>query len=144
MSITESTFRVYPRVGGETHREAECSVKDHGLSPRGRGNRKCRYERQDDDGSIPAWAGKPGPRRRVRVPVGARDRSIPVWAGKPLRSRPSSTSKGVYPRVGGETHSTPARAPAGTGLSPRGRGNRCPVPQVLEALGSIPAWAGKP
>ena len=75
---------------------------------------------------------------------GTQDGSIPAWAGKPPAGSRLDRGNGVYPRVGGETAvMSPATIPP-RGLSPRGRGNRDwpQVPDVLE--GSIPAWAGKP
>ena len=71
----------------------------NGLSPRGRGNLVVHEVANPEIGSIPAWAGESGRRRRDR------------------------NDREVYPRVGGGT------SPAGTanilrsGLSPRGRGN---------------------
>ena len=52
--------RVYPRVGGETLQMGAASDKLDGLSPRGRGNQRQRGRLATLQGSIPAWAGKPG------------------------------------------------------------------------------------
>ena len=111
---------VYPRVGGETGYGSAGLRLAVGLSPRGRGNRKCRYERQDDDGSIPAWAGKPG---------------------TPIRRRENGR---VYPRVGGETRTIWPFSAYIAGLSPRGRGNLSVLMRMVVVSRSIPAWAGKP
>ena len=50
----------------------------------------------------------------------------------------------VYPRVGGETNYVVSSEDVGTGLSPRGRGNRAGLGRAADGGGSIPAWAGKP
>ena len=111
---------VYPRVGGETSCSCRACRWRYGLSPRGRGNRYHRGRRQQRIGSIPAWAGKP--------------RSY----------RSASSRPAVYPRVGGETSRTANSRPRGTGLSPRGRGNRVVSSAAVVSARSIPAWAGKP
>ena len=90
---------VYPRVGGETPETRDADDVLAGLSPRGRGNLE-----------------------RVGVQV-LHEGSIPAWAGKPSIRRAAATSERVYPRVGGETHTTISRNLGGEGLSPRGRGN---------------------
>ena len=91
-----------------------------GPSPRGRGNRARRKVLLLDEGSIPAWAGKPYLDRIER------DAGV------------------VHPRVGGETPGWRPAIPARRGPSPRGRGNRVQDnPQHADG-GSIPAWAGKP
>ena len=117
---TATARAVYPRVGGETRQQHSSPTRRMGLSPRGRGNHSRVLRRTGIEGSIPAWAGKPAPRRL------------------------GDASAGVYPRVGGETRrrSDVHRLPSG--LSPRGRGNRQPVARGARPLGSIPAWAGKP
>ena len=71
-------------------------------------------------------------------------RSIPARAGKPWASASAARRKAVYPRAGGETWNGCQRGPAPRGLSPRGRGNRRPVPTLRTAVRSIPARAGKP
>ena len=113
-------LEVYPRVGGETGRRRRAGGPEKGLSPRGRGNRDLRLAELRSEGSIPAWAGKPG------------------------SGSGSGSGSGVYPRVGGETLRSATDRLRRQGLSPRGRGN----PLLLSALGgvrrSIPAWAGKP
>ena len=175
------TFKVYPRVGGETIGRGENERSTMGLSPRGRGNRWPRRALEDHRRSIPAWAGKPGAvRRRTTAPevyprVGgetfsrmitrtwddglsprgrgnplaqrlrdSRAGSIPAWAGKPKAVMGSTLSRPVYPRVGGETCHAPACAAWRMGLSPRGRGNRGAGDGTTTFNGSIPAWAGKP
>ena len=91
-----------------------------GLSPRGRGNLGAGRDVLIEEGSIPAWAGKPKP-------------PFPPPAGM-----------GVYPRVGGETGSIAKTTDGEQGLSPRGRGNQKRQDLVGHPPGSIPAWAGKP
>ncbi len=173
--------RVYPRVGGETACCKFGCCDRHGLSPRGRGNRRTSRRRTCWMGSIPAWAGKPAdrpalgqhaevyprvggeteyappsivvytglsPRGRGNLDVPGQWRiasgSIPAWAGKPPRPAADVPYRAVYPRVGGETEWSPLTCRPQTGLSPRGRGNRLPPCGLAHALGSIPAWAGKP
>ena len=70
---------VHPRVGGETTVTAPVLVKLEGPSPRGRGNQELFREMNVHEGSIPAWAGKPGDHEHAHV------------------------FQGVHPRVGGET-----------------------------------------
>ena len=114
------TRRVYPRVGGETSLIGSPHITHSGLSPRGRGNLRQHHLGLSPEGSIPAWAGKPG------------------CAG---HYRPFPR---VYPRVGGETTCGISYLEPDVGLSPRGRGNRrlgCTQGTVAR---SIPAWAGKP
>ena len=114
------TWRVYPRVGGETTYHSVCAVTAGGLSPRGRGNPVRPQDVVAHLGSIPAWAGKPRCRRRFH------------------------RQREVYPRVGGETYDPGEWQPPVAGLSPRGRGNRRAWPRNRTEFGSIPAWAGKP
>ena len=114
------TWRVYPRVGGETSPPIPPTLRCLGLSPRGRGNRKHVLTIHLDPGSIPAWAGKPA---------------------EPAAPRASAR---VYPRVGGETAMLDVQCGGNRGLSPRGRGNLPGVGEDLLRQGSIPAWAGKP
>ena len=111
---------VYPRVGGGTCLQLRIIICYPGLSPRGRGNR-C----------APSLAHASG-------------RSIPAWAGEPLCMTTTSSSSTVYPRVGGGTSSSNSQEHVIKGLSPRGRGNRLPVPDPHIVGRSIPAWAGEP
>ena len=112
--------RVYPRVGGGTNPMLRPRKSTMGLSPRGRGNQRRRGASQEWLRSIPAWAGEPNSR---------------FAPDRPPR---------VYPRVGGGTPPPPAAHATGTGLSPRGRGNRRQVLPPGVCVGSIPAWAGEP
>ena len=117
---TSGSWRVYPRVGGETQVLRVALPHLPGLSPRGRGNHQS-------------------------PPVGRpRNGSIPAWAGKPHRLAQSPVYPWVYPRVGGETASTITSQRSRSGLSPRGRGNRDFFGRHDSIVGSIPAWAGKP
>ena len=92
----------------------------HGLSPRGRGNRR-----------------PPGVCRRDV-------RSIPAWAGEPPVTNSIPQHPTVYPRVGGGTCPGFPWSAAQRGLSPRGRGNQKPPVRTATPIGSIPAWAGEP
>ena len=112
--------RVYPRVGGGTLASPAVSAASSGLSPRGRGNLH--------------HLGWPGSCRR----------SIPAWAGEPRHQLATPRYPGVYPRVGGGTGLMRLVYMMGSGLSPRGRGNRGRCPGRTDNQGSIPAWAGEP
>ena len=111
---------VYPRVGGETLVAVILISYPYGLSPRGRGNQ--------------------GYGRGAALGM----RSIPAWAGKPLREPARDDCREVYPRVGGETVGALGQRLLDKGLSPRGRGNLLRAQRTVPAVGSIPAWAGKP
>ena len=74
----------------------------------------------------------------------SRFRSIPAWAGKPRARTRKADLREVHPRVGGETASARQSLSLLGGPSPRGRGNPWSSLSVSTALGSIPAWAGKP
>ena len=118
--VIVSRASVYPRVCGGTsllHHRGQCG---RGLSPRVRGNR---HDRNAD----------------FHIP-----RSIPACAGEPCwrcRLRPAC---GVYPRVCGGTPPGVAALAVAGGLSPRVRGNRSQKGFVGIAVGSIPACAGEP
>ena len=90
---------VYPRVYGGTALRAEESASASGLSPRVRGNHRCRADHRLRVGSIPACTGEPGRYCHGRYPGP------------------------VYPRVYGGTTRADARTPYKGGLSPRVRGN---------------------
>ena len=115
-----TSARVHPRVCGEA--PLDMCVVEHqmGPSPRVRGSREGGKQRAGRQGSIPACAGKPR------------------WSGS--ARRPTR----VHPRVCGEASATGSTSGHSTGPSPRVRGS--PVPQHVaeEAVGSIPACAGKP
>ena len=111
---------VYPRVGGATLLPDHLVNDGTGLSPRGRGNRRCGSRRHSAHGSIPAWAGQPRPPGETG----------PTWR--------------VYPRVGGATSQKSIQPAFQHGLSPRGRGNRHVQRVDAAAYRSIPAWAGQP
>ena len=70
--------------------------------------------------------------------------SIPACAGEPSATTSSPTPQAVYPRVCGGTTRCAATAKEADGLSPRVRGNPCPVGAVTRQNGSIPACAGEP
>ena len=111
---------VYPRVCGGTGRDYAAGDQVTGLSPRVRGNLVARHRRGFEDGSIPACAGEPGVRGRMRD--GAR----------------------VYPRVCGGTALGGVVAEGAAGLSPRVRGNPLRPFLLQPWQGSIPACAGEP
>ena len=90
-------------------------------------------------GSIPAWAGEPPSTRSPDRAVWVYPR---VGGGTPGRIGTEQVS-GVYPRVGGGTWETLRDFFKGSGLSPRGRGNRT-VHLLSAGCRSIPAWAGEP
>ena len=134
-----------------------------GPSPRGRGNPRRSPPRCGQIGSIPAWAGKPGPRCGGFPPSTVHPRvggetcgtcgTSHTWTGPSPRGRgnrghASDRNAGsrnqVHPRVGGETRISPYRISPVNGPSPRGRGNRDVYRHHPYVQRSIPAWAGKP
>ena len=139
-------LRVYPRVGGETGSELFSLFRVEGLSPRGRGNHCAVTVRCGHFGSIPAWAGKPtrDHRRQSRLRV------YPRVGGETYERRPEpneSLATGVYPRVGGETKLRMLLTWPPRWVYPRVGGETYGANigcSVSPAIGSIPAWAGKP
>ncbi len=111
---------VYPRVYGGTALRAEESASASGLSPRVRGNHRCRAD------------------HRLRVG------SIPACTGEPLARTPGRRTRAVYPRVYGGTISPLKRFPAELGLSPRVRGNLWSGRGLTGRFRSIPACTGEP
>ena len=111
---------VYPRACGGTALRAATATHSSGLSPRVRGNPRCRRTRDTTYRSIPARAGEPS-------------------SGK---TRPIATR--VYPRACGGTPNRGVRYPVRGGLSPRVRGNLALAPAHRRCRGSIPARAGEP
>ena len=107
-------------MGGATVFTLHLSPRIIGLSPRGRGN----------------------PRNALRD--NENQRSIPAWAGQPCTPVVNVIAKAVYPRVGGATLSMGLAYLYLAGLSPRGRGNHPNVTQGEVDDRSIPAWAGQP
>ncbi len=111
---------VYPRPCGETVIGHADGSEPAGLSPPMRGNH---------------------PRRRtVRTLQG----SIPAHAGKPRQDSNLQPLSRVYPRPCGETRQCFRLRHATTGLSPPMRGNHVVGDGARQAVGSIPAHAGKP
>ena len=107
-------------MGGETAPRIARLPPPEGPSPRGRGNQYHVHLAQVKLRSIPAWAGKPAPIGKAR------------------------SSRGVHPRVGGETPMAGHQLRYIKGPSPRGRGNPPGPPSRRVWSRSIPAWAGKP
>ena len=112
--------RAYPRAGGGTLRMSRARPRRAGLSPRGRGNRT----------------------RGTRRSRGARP--IPARAGEPTNLDGHGTCPGAYPRAGGGTLANGCLGGLGSGLSPRGRGNRRRRRRAPARSGPIPARAGEP
>ena len=137
--------RVHPRVGGETRRNASHASSAWGPSPRGRGNLRALAWGAVEDGSIPAWAGKPsGIRLSTRAaPNRVHPRVGGETAGREITDVVRSAIR-VHPRVGGETKQTSTWQIYTWGPSPRGRGNPGDDAERQRAHRSIPAWAGKP
>ena len=117
---TSTAPRVYPRVCGGTARSAQHAACHQGLSPRVRGNLGALCFNALPIGSIPACAGEP-PAALLARPL--------LW---------------VYPRVCGGTMRASHSVQRVAGLSPRVRGNRYDVHDVVLATRSIPACAGEP
>ena len=94
--------------------------RQHGLSPRARGNHLQATRISSIRRSIPACAGEPWPCPREVKRIA------------------------VYPRVRGGTSSGPASSSQRSGLSPRARGNQTEALQRQSDRRSIPACAGEP
>ena len=109
---------------------------------------------------IPAWAGKTsfspfdsllscgssprGRGKRERVTNNAlQARLIPAWAGKTSKALLTRRRNPAHPRVGGENGLSVTEKTPALGSSPRGRGKRSPPARRGQAVGLIPAWAGK-
>ena len=132
--------QVYPRVGGATNAKPATGKHGSGLSPRGRGNRGGWLSGELADGLSPRGRGN-----RPHLTVTCRNRgSIPAWAGQPRPILCQQIPIPVYPRVGGATRTLLSVGRGHTGLSPRGRGNRCWALIGPRPVRSIPAWAGQP
>ena len=119
-AVATAEAGVYPRVCGGTSTSDRWSGLPAGLSPRMRGNLSRRVRADLVAGSIPAYAGEPG--RRRRCPAAPR----------------------VYPRVCGGTGVRSRSRSRFWGLSPRMRGNHAVPVHDRRHLGSIPAYAGEP
>ena len=157
----QSSYRVYPRVGGGAGSTLALTAGGEGLSPRGRGSPVGDRGRAEDEGSIPAWAGEPLMMTAITSPgrvyprVGGRARPTsasaspmkglsPRGRGSPCRTAALGRMSGVYPRVGGGAAAAPVDLVTMAGLSPRGRGSQRAKRSEEFAKGSIPAWAGEP
>ena len=77
---------------------------------------------------------------RIKTDAG----SIPACAGEPVSPSPAHRTSQVYPRVCGGTLCDGDQGDAGSGLSPRVRGNLHGYIRAIHAEGSIPACAGEP
>ena len=91
---------VYPRPRGGTVRTSSIASSVCGLSPPTRGNRSRAPTSPPDEGSIPAHAGEPSPRRHRERRA---DRSIPAHAGEPFQHVRFHAVHKVYPRPRGGT-----------------------------------------
>ena len=90
-----------------------------GTSPRARGKLELDEAATDDDGNIPACA------------------------GKTLMSWPRGGVMPEHPRVRGENRHLAGRMAGRMGTSPRARGKRPSSMSVSTGVGNIPACAGK-
>ena len=111
---------VYPRVCGEAAIAFIVAVVVSGLPPRVRGSRCASHQLVGEERSTPAPAGEP---TFLRCPI----RAIKV-----------------YPRVCGEAVRRAAMYRFYGGLPPRMRGSRLARADIEVAVGSTPAYAGKP
>ena len=68
---------------------------------------------------------------------------IPAWAGKTSKKGPKCSPPKAHPRVGGENVVPKIKQAAAVGSSPRGRGKRAALDPDCAGVGLIPAWAGK-
>ena len=115
-----TSWTVYPRACGGTTGYHRVSNFRQGLSPRVRGNQHRILGGADLLGSIPARAGEPLRRTRLRV------------------------LDTVYPRACGGTINISPHIDIQQGLSPRVRGNLVIRLDMLPIVRSIPARAGEP
>ena len=111
---------VYPRVYGGTGTGPVDRIEEEGLSPRVRGNHRFGFAIRRYQGSIPACTGEPW--KEVLLLLG----------------------REVYPRVYGGTRDRRDTCSAGSGLSPRVRGNPGLDFSGDAATRSIPACTGEP
>ena len=112
--------RAYPRGCGGAPADAVYRPCAAGLSPRVRGSHSDDPENFAGIGPIPAGAGEPG------LDFAVVDRP------------------GAYPRGCGGACATEWTDAQPTGLSPRVRGSRDPIPLGFAGGGPIPAGAGEP
>ena len=152
---------VYPRVDGGTFITDWETLRDFGLSPRGRGNPVHCHGLASQLRSIPAWTGEPPPGIVITRGMGVYPRVdggthihdpsdhsaaglSPRGRGEPSQGLLSPCQATVYPRVDGGTTSPRTLGRPCHGLSPRGRGNLQESPRQLALCRSIPAWTGEP
>ena len=132
--------RVYPRVCGGTSRRWCIGCWNGGLSPRMRGNLVLKSNVVSGIGSIPAYAGEPGPAASAS-PI---PEVYPRVCGGTGPSFGGNPQGGVYPRVCGGTCQRWPHFLHCQGLSPRMRGNPGPDERYCADCRSIPAYAGEP
>ena len=136
---TTRAARLIPAYAGKTFRFFSLPVK-RWAHPRVCGeNRSHRMQRATASGSSPRMRGKPSLPSCSREPR----RLIPAYAGKTAYPSSHYRQHPAHPRVCGEN---PARnAPTGrrAGSSPRMRGKQNARYPELNAMGLIPAYAGK-
>ena len=113
-------IRVYPRPCGGTIPRCFLIIREWGLSPPVRGNRRNTIGGRSRQRSIPARAGEPTP---------ALIRAARAW---------------VYPRPCGGTLTSSGVNTTAVGLSPPVRGNPQAPSDNSWSTGSIPARAGEP
>ena len=119
-SSTRRRKPVYPRPRGGTCPAFVWIERSVGLSPPTRGNPVPESTRPKFSWSIPAHAGEPCCRIRMKSAC---------W---------------VYPRPRGGTRSGFSNASSRGGLSPPTRGNHSRIPRRAATMRSIPAHAGEP
>ena len=134
------TWWVYPRVCGGTMEAWRYAASGYGLSRVCGGTRAVIVQLRD------GWGLSPRVRGNLTIEDAAMNAggSIPACAGEPLRGWRRYGPPGVYPRVCGGTCPARRLRPAGTGLSPRVRGNPRRRWSQYPKRGSIPACAGEP
>ena len=147
-------------MGGENSAFSFQADAAWGSSPRGRGKPRSDLTRYHGPRLIPAWAGKTGagggnfyqheahPRvggenLTLSVESSRRLGSSPRGRGKPAHMAKESFGLTAHPRVGGENFGEHIREQIILGSSPRGRGKQGMGPVANQAVGLIPAWAGK-
>ena len=137
--------RVYPRACGGTEYTNSPGLLHTGLSPRVRGNLRCRDACASFQRSIPARAGEPETAASHLARCCSTGLSPRVRGNHHLRLGWSRSTLGLSPRVRGNLllHRDMAVCRS-AGLSPRVRGNLDLLQSVVLHRRSIPARAGEP
>ena len=150
---------VHPRVCGEHTIHRRVTAERNGSSPRMRGTRWERLDRNNVTRFIPAYAGNTpdrpaefqqdpvhprvcGEHHRNRAARDAHHGSSPRMRGTPESRRWPPMPNAVHPRVCGEHLPESCKLAAKDGSSPRMRGTRPMHIEIVACARFIPAYAG--